>query len=172
MRRKRTMVFLIFLFVIAIIIFAARALPFLLYQHAVRWAYCVDNFDDYQSDFSTVAHYCSEYVIQQKQNNKEASCQFFYTSQRHLFYDIQVLQLPDEVQSSVERISQAFTYKDSVLHSIYCYGEEVYFCIENGQYALVYSPLRKPSSLDGNSESDVFVKKIQDGWYHVVRNNH
>jgi hypothetical protein len=41
--------------------------------------------------------------------------------------------------------------------------------IENGRYALVYSPGEKPLWINiPDEQKDIKVKKINDDWYHVV----
>ena len=67
---------------------------------------------------------------------------------------------------------KAFKHKDARLDVIRYRHNDVAFCIDNGQYALVYSP-------DGTMEIDEVLlrskqidslkhKSIGDGWYHVL----
>lgn len=86
---------------------------------------------------------------------------------------MEYLTLPDDVALSLDRISKkGFPNKDSNLDVIRIHEGRISFCIVNGNYALVYSPDKKPSWLHAPNENiGVEVKKIQDGWYHVVEKN-
>lgn len=81
------------------------------------------------------------------------------------------MDIPDDVRPSLETIcDQGFPDKDSTLDVIRIQGSRVSFNIENGRYALVYSPDEKPTWINfPDEQGDIKVKKINDDWYHVVR---
>ena len=81
------------------------------------------------------------------------------------------LQVPRDVGSSLERISkEGFSNKDATLDLIRIHEGRISFCIENGQYALVYSPHKWPSWVNVPDENaTAIVKPIGGGWYHVTQ---
>lgn len=144
---------------------------FSLFTFTSRWKYNVDDFETYKKDFEVVASFCNDYILEQSIQNTTASNWFSYHNQ-HLYYGEESIDLSDELQNSLYRISDAFKHKDAKLDIIRCNGDVVYFCTHNGQYSLVYSPGNKPTSVNDKAEEDVFVKEISNGWFHVVKNNH
>ena len=80
------------------------------------------------------------------------------------------MDIPDNVRSSLETICDyGFPDKDSILDVIRIQGNRVSFNIENGRYALVYSPDEKLTWINfPDEQEDIKVKKINDDWYHVI----
>ena len=142
----------------------------IIFMSSSKWVYNVEDFEEYKKDFDAVASFCNDYIRKQSLQNTTASNWFSY-HKHHLYYGEKAIDLSDELQNSVSRMSNAFKHKDAKLDTIRCYGDAVYFCTHNGQYSLVYSPINKPTSVGGLVKEDVFVKEISNGWFHVVKNN-
>lgn len=78
----------------------------------------------------------------------------------------------DEVREALRTIENK-AFMNNPLDVIRIRGNRVSFCIENGHYALVYSPDEKPTNMYGTDNGDdVLVKKAGKDWYHVVINPH
>lgn len=146
-------------------------LPFSLYFHSSIWKYNVEDFEEFEGDFSSVAAFCSEFITRKINENPSCNNWFSY-SNKNLYYRADLISVPSDIQSSLIKINAAFKHKDAKLEVIRCYGENVYFCTHNGQYSLVYSPDGKPTSVCGLKKQDVYVREISNGWFHVVKNNH
>ncbi len=154
----------------SIVICAIIGLAFSL-NNTHMWKYSAD-FDEYKDDFVVLKDYVEETF------SSEYGKWFFVstngTGTKTLFdpEGKEYLDLPSEVGTSLAIVdSQAFPDKDSNLDVIQVHNERVSFCIENGQYALVYSPKEKPTWLNSPDEDiEIKVKKIGDGWYHVIKN--
>ena len=134
------------------------------------YKYMIEDFSDYKGDFAVLADFCSAYAAQNPPNEGESF--WFYCQGDSLRYNSQPIVLPDEVLDCLERVDGAFPHKDAQLDGIRCTGDAVYFVTHSGQYAVVYSPNGKPTSVSGLSAQDVFSVKASGGWYHVARNNH
>lgn len=141
-------------------------------MQANKWAYNIENFDENRNDFVAVADYCKN-IIKEKQSKDEDCYNWISISYGEMYYDGEKLLLSAELQDSFERVKDSFPHKDARLDIIRCYGDVVYFCTHNGQYSVVYSPNKKPKSVDSADEKEaVFVKKIDENWYHVRKNNY
>lgn len=97
------------------VIFAPRvdkAVKLARYMNASKWAYIVDDFDDYEADFQAVAEYCRDFFEDNKDDFKQHFISYYSSvDQCHLVYDGGWLELSDELQTSVNRLGDAFEYK-------------------------------------------------------------
>lgn len=134
------------------------------------YKYMIEDFSNYKGDFAALADFCRNYAAQNPPPADGAS--WFYCERDSLSYNGQPIELPDETLNCLRRVAGAFPHKDAQLDVIRCTGDAVYFVTHNGQYAVVYSPNGKPTSVSGLPADDVFIVKASDGWYHVARNNH
>ena len=152
-----------------LILFILVLVLVLVLNHGHVWKYSAD-FEKYSTDFIKVKDYVSE------QYSEDYGKWFFVSitdEQGSTLYDPDTnntVELPDEVRKSLENIDDfGFPDKDANLYTIRVHGERVTFAIEAGNYALVYSPNEKPTWLHSPDEdNDVKVRKIGDGWYHVL----
>ena len=85
-------------------------------------------------------------------------------------YDTKVYaELPTEVQAALDTIEENAFSSHAYLNTIRIRGNRVDFCTQVG-YALVYSPDEKPTWMHiANDPTNIRVKKIGDGWYHVKK---
>ncbi len=88
-------------------------------------------------------------------------------------YDIDMhedIELPPEVGESLRTIdTHGFPHKDANFYMITVYPDRVAFHIESGRYALIYSPKERPRWIfEPNDEHKIRVRRIGNGWYHVV----
>ncbi len=154
----------------SLIMICICVLPLLLFSYSHLWAHSAD-YDHYADDFHTVKNYC------QTQFPDEADKWLYVSHSRdhgHRLYDPDTndyLEMPDDVLAALESICfNGFPHKDAALDAIRIQGDRVSFCIENGQYALAFSPNEKPSWVNSPDEgAEVKVKSLGNGWYHVVR---
>lgn len=165
---KKKMLFYILCVSLFMLLFVSTLL-WLTVNNNHKWKHTAD-FDKYKSEFIIVA----DYVL--KENSTGYRKWFFVSitdSYGRTLFDPDknnYVELPVDVRESLETICDyGFPNKDSVLDVIRILRGRVSFCIENGRYALVYSPNEKPTWLDSPDEDrTIEVKKIEDGWYHVI----
>lgn len=158
------------LIILAIVIaasFLGRGIFFLLFSDAQTWGDSAD-YDQYAQDFQVV----KDYIQAQYPGAYDKYLSVGYKDSVYL-YDPETgeyLQLPSEVLSSLEAIDRhGFPSKDARLDVIRIHGDRITFCTTNGQYALVFSPSRKPTWVNSPDETVIAsVKPIGDGWYHVA----
>lgn len=159
---------LIALTIVIIVSFLGRALFFLQFSYVHRWAYSAD-YDHYADDFQAVKNYI------QAQYPDEYDKYIVISHDGGIgLHDLDTgedLHLPSDILSSLEAIVRnGFPHKDAQLDVIRIHGERISFCIRNGQYALVYSPSKKPYWVNSPDEEALArVKSIGDGWYHVAK---
>ncbi len=158
--------------VISTIIFIAAGyvLPLLVFGYIDRWSYNAD-FENYESDFCVVREYVGKRFA--SEDGKWVAVAITDKYDRAL-YDPdtnEYVDVPDNVRDSLKTIDvYGFPDKDSNLDIILIQGDRVSFNIENGRYALVYSPNKKPTWVGFHDEQeDIKVKKINADWYHVVK---
>lgn len=167
--KKRTIWILAALIIVVVAVFAIK-LMIVDYNHF--WKYSAD-YENFANDFDLVKNYIiamfpdesDKWLSVSKDRNGEIA-----------LFDPETescVILPNDVVSSLTSIhNNAFPDKDSIFDTIRIHENRISFCISNGEYALVYSPDQKPSWVNSPSEnSRVKVKSIQDGWYHVAKNN-
>jgi len=154
---------------ITIFIVALLVLQWLVFDNVNMWKLAA-NFEDFESDFCVVREYVGESFA--SGDGKWFSVSITDKHGRTL-YDPDAndyVDIPDNVRSSLETICDyGFPDKDSILDVIRIQGSRVSFNIENGRYALVYSPDEKPTWINfPDEQEDIKVKKINDDWYHVI----
>ena len=138
------------------------------YNH--EWKYSA-NYEKYADAFNAV----KDYLVREFPNGPEKWLSVSISAGNGIaIFDPdtgEYLHIPSEVVWPLETIyNDGFPDKDSCFDAIRLYEERVSFCISNGQYALVYSPNEKPTWVNSPSENvAVRVKAIQDGWYHVTK---
>ena len=129
------------------------------------------NYKDYADDFHAVKNYLeAEFPDETDKwfivSNASGQGTRLFESDTDTY-----LQVSSDVGSSLERISKdGFPDKDATLDIIRIQEGRISFCIENGQYALVYSPHKWPSWVNVPDENAIaIVMPIGDGWYHVTK---
>ena len=155
---------------ILVVKLAIHVYKFISYVHVETWKYCAE-YEQYEDDFNLVKDYiATEFPHELDKwlsvsNNGGKGITLYNPDIR------EYLVLPDDVASSLDTICRnGFPNKDSNLDVIKIHEGRISFCISNGEYALVYSPEEKPTWVNSPFENTgVKVKKIQDGWYHVVK---
>ena len=141
----------------------------LIVHHKYIWKFSAD-YKKYEDDFNVV----KDYVETQFAGESDKWLYVAVTEDhRRTLYDPDTgkyLSVSDDVLSSLDTIDRyGFPDKDSTLDIIRIQGDRISFCIENGNYALVFSPNKRPSWLRSPDEDDaVRVKSIGHGWYHVT----
>lgn len=140
------------------------------YNHL--WKLSAD-FENYADDFNAVKNYIEAEFP--NESDKYLCVSSASSSHGRGLFDPdtkEYLQVPSDIISSIDTISrEGFPDKDSTFDVIRIHEGRISFCIENGQYALVYSPNQKPSWVNSpNEDWEVFVKSIGEGWYHVTKN--
>lgn len=164
--RKSIMWVIIILSLTIIFGFCIKIGTQLMFSYTSLWKYSA-NYEDNADDFHVVKNYIEAEFS--SENDKWLSVSSFgiYDPDTNAY-----LQLPSEVALSLQAIYRnGFPDKDANFDIIRIHSDRISFGIENGRYALVYSPNQKPSWLNSpNEDFDVRVKPIKDGWYHVVRN--
>lgn len=81
------------------------------------------------------------------------------------------VRIPNEISQVIGVLSRGcFVNENAKLYAISFYGTRIQFDIENGAYALVYSPDGAPDFLHKEGELfPIHVEHIEDDWYHVSR---
>ncbi len=157
------------LIVVVIAVFAVKVM-IVDYNHT--WKYSAD-YENYANDFDLVKNYIiatfpneSDKWLSVSNDENGKAALFDPETKSYLI-------LPGDVASSLTSIhNNAYPDKDSNFDTIRIHKNRVSFCISGGEYALVYSPDQKPLWVNSQSEnSKVKVKSIEDGWYHVTKNN-
>lgn len=154
-----------------LIVFASVfVVEFMMFDYNHTWKYSAD-YENFANDFDLVKNYIitefpgeSDKWLSVSNNGSKGIMLFDPNTENYLV-------LPEDVASSLASIrNNAFPNKDSDFDTIRIQKERISFCISNGEYALVYSPGKKPMWVNSPSEdSKVKVKAIQDGWYHVTK---
>lgn len=159
--------------VMVLVPFILGAIPFLQFNYAHTWKYAAD-YKTYAEQFNTI----KDYVIEQFSYEPDRWFSVSVSeSKEYRIYDPEsksYLDCPDEVDSALELIwKNGFPDKEANFDIIRIGENRISFGIENGQYALVYSPLQRPTYVNGPSENkEIFVREIEDGWYHVTINSY
>lgn len=168
----RTVQILIF---IICLIFVANVfvIPFMYFSYVSKWKYKVEDFEMYKNDFESIVELTKYYFEKSDDTNKLISVGYDVNTKKYkLWYDGTSLQLTNEQQQSLNRIvKNAFPCDlDSNFDRITCYGEYIFFGIDNGQYAVVYSSNdSRPTFLIKPDENVAYdIKKIEKYWYHIV----
>ena len=136
-----------------------------------RWELAAE-YKDYAAEFNTV----KDYVLKNypSDEGRRLSVTTLLSEHGRTLYDRdtkEYAELPEPIQAALDAVDEnAFPSKDSDLDKICVRGERVDFCISSGTYRLVYSPDEKPTWFRSpDDETKIRVKRIKDGWYHVVK---
>lgn len=169
--KKPAIWILLILITLVIVIACIQIGKLWLFRYSSFWMYTA-NYEEYAVDFNVVKNYIE--VEFPSESKKCLLVSYNDSVGRGIgLFDIDTdtfLQLPSDVRSSLEKIcDNGFSHKDAKFDTIRIHEGRISFCIENGQYALVYSPRQQPSWVNLPSEDDaVKVKSIGNGWYHIV----
>ncbi|MBE6607367.1 MAG: hypothetical protein E7633_02255 [Ruminococcaceae bacterium] len=168
MKKRMLCIIIIVVILMPICIFVGQ-LMIVNYNHI--WKYCA-NYEEYADEFNLVKDYIEAEFP--NETNKYLSINSY--GGRLKVYDPdtkEYLQFPDDVKSALYVINRnGFPDKDSNFDIIRIHKGRISFGIENGQYALVFSPNNKPKWVNSPDEDNkIRVKSIGDGWYHVTINN-
>lgn len=140
-----------------------------LFAYASRWEFAAE-YQEYASEFNVV----KDYVLENYPSEERRILSITSTLSEHgrTLYEYDTKEyatLPEEVKQALDTIvEQAFSQNASV-ETIHVHGNRVEFCTIKG-YRLVYSHDGKPTWFcDPDDETEVRVKKIKDGWYHMMK---
>ena len=135
------------------------------YVYVDAWRYSAE-FDEYKAEFILVKDYLSEEYPNTERMRLKVDIQYDGV------HSNEILIFPDEIVDTLILLhNEAFPYKTADFTSIVIDSERIAFEVNNGRYALVYSPNEKPSYIvDSDETTDVWVKRIGHGWYHVTEN--
>ncbi len=166
MNRKNLFSIVIIIVLTIATLYATLYLPF---SYNNFWRFCAD-FKGYSGDFITV----NDFVV--SKYSEEVEKRFIVSSDeghRSQLFDPDLkcyVDMPGDVLAAMKNIrAHGFPDKDSNLDTVSINGNSVRFGIENGHYALVYSPDGKPTWLNSPDEDiKIKVKRIGNGWYHVT----
>lgn len=135
------------------------------YVYVDAWRYSAE-FDEYKAEFILVKDYLSEEYPNTKKIRLKVDIQYDGV------HNNEILNFPDTIIDTLILLhNKAFPYKTAEFTSIVIDGNRMAFEANHGRYALVYSPNEKPSYIvDSDEATDVWVKRIGHGWYHVTKN--
>lgn len=164
-RMIKTILLVILLAVLLFVVYVAvQCYPVLRYAYEVLWENSAE-FDAYETEFCLIKDYALTL-------STDAERVLLYNRKNITFTDCKTLEKlmpPDDIKTAVETIDHnAFPCKYATFDTIRIYDGCVCFVIESGQYALIYSPDKKPTGIAQKEDSGFIAKKIRDGWYHVV----
>ena len=153
-----------------VLLVVSHIILLLVWHYTGIWIWTAE-YKEYASEFNTVKDYMLE-------NYASDETRLLYVTSLlsehgRTLYDRETeeyAELPENVQAALDAIDEnAFPYKHSDLDKICVRGGRVDFCISYGVYRLVYSPDGKPTWFrEPDDETPFRVKRIKDGWYHVV----
>lgn len=168
---KKLMIIVSVVFIMVFALVACTQIgKLLMFGYNSLWQFQAD-YKEYADDFDAVKNY-----IEAEFSNE--TDQWFMVSnaggQGTSLFDPDTdtyLQVPEDVSLALNTISSGgFPNKDSNFDTIRIHEGRISFCIENGQYALVYSPNKWPSWVNAPDENAVAIAKpIGGGWYHVTK---
>lgn len=141
-------------------------------RYFLRWEYSISNqdFNQYYDDFETIVKLAERYQ-EKGQSDAQYMMEGHDNGVIYLSYQGERIHLSEQESESLKNIESAFNNPDADFDGIRIYANRISFEIANGQYALVYSADNsKPTFVNVPSEKyGVYVKKIREHWYHVVR---
>lgn len=160
---KKRILWISILIVVVSILAVILSVMAILHHNSI-WMLCAE-YEQYSNDFNLVKDYIATKFPEESDKliivsyNKEAEIELYDPDATEL------LTLPDDVASSLNTITRNGFHEYATFVAIRIHKERITFRAMNG-YALVYSPDKRPSS---DEDISIKVKKIQDGWYHVVK---
>lgn len=161
---KRVVILSIILLIIGL---STPTLLRFMFNHTDTWKPSAE-YKEYSEDFIKVKNYFAEEFPDESYKRLLVS-RNGDQGIRLLDMDSQAyLDLPSDVLSSLEAIEEAFPDPNYTFDEISITEDKIAFCAYP-RYALVYSPSQKPSCIATPKEDyKTKVKRIGDGWYHVV----
>lgn len=164
-----SLLFFITSFIIVFIISQKMQVSLLTYYGA--WDLAIDNFDEYKEDFEAVEKFCENFFILNSEREKDIISVLKTDGEYRLYCNEEYLELPEEIEDSLKTVAEAFKTTDSYLELIRYYDTGIYFDEWTFHYAVVFSfDGSKPKFYHTNdTESKLYVKKIDDHWYHISR---
>lgn len=159
-----------FLLTAACLLFVAyNVVLLLMWNYTETWEFAAE-YEEYASEFNVVKDYIAgQYASEERQILSVTSP---LNEHGRTLYDHdtkEYAELPENVKNALDTIAEeAFTQK-APIETIHVYGNRINFRTMQGYY-LVYSPDEKPTWLHSpDDETDFKVKRIKDGWYHMVK---
>lgn len=165
----------IFLAVLLLVVFIL-AINYTIFAYVIRlgeyrsaWSFSA-KYEQYADEFNLVKDYIADKYPDE--DDKWVSLSYNAEKGTRIFDPdiMDYLTLPDDVASALDTIyKNGFPRQNFGLDVIRIHKEIISFRGEQGRYALVFSPDKKPTWIHPpHKRSRVEVKKIEDGWYHVV----
>lgn len=149
---------------------------YLFFKEDLKWEHCIENdmFAKYQNDFLSITKIAHNNVDLDSDFNFLTFGVDYETKELYLysFQSKSRISLTERESKSLIDVDNAFPDKDTQLDNIRVYPNYVYFNTINGQYSLVYSANDSEPTfiyLNSHEEKNIFVKKICENWYHVVK---
>ncbi len=137
-----------------------------------KWRFCAD-YERYADDFNFV----KEYITAEFADKSDDSVLITvgYNAEQIRLYDTEAqkyLSIPDDILLSISSIAKnGFPSGATWAYIITC-GGNVLFGVDARGCALVYSPEENTAWVDlFYPNASVKIKEIEDGWYHVVKDN-
>ena len=159
-----------FLLTAACLLFVAyNVVILLMWNYTETWAFAAE-YEEYASEFNVVKDYIAGQYASEERRILSVTSPLNEHGRTLYDHDTkEYAELPDNVKTALDTIAEkAFTQKAPV-ESIHVYGNRINFRTMKGYY-LVYSPDEKPTWLHSpDDETDFKVKRIKDGWYHMVK---
>lgn len=127
------------------------------------------DFKNYANDFKTI----SEFLLKEY---PEATDKWLGVSIEDVagrgIYDSDInnlIECPTEVKAALNTICDfGFPSNTAIFEAIRVCDGNVYFCISNGKYALLYTEENEPIWYDNSVEDKaIYVSKIEERWYHI-----
>ena len=143
--------------------FVALSLYFTgIWQHAAEY-------EEYASEFNVVKDYVLEnYASEERRTLSITSPLSEHGRTLYEYETKEYATLPEEVKAALDTIDEEAFRQDASIECILVHGNRVDFWTIKG-YRLVYSPDGKPTWFrEPDDETPFRVKRIKDGWYHVV----
>ena len=168
MHRRKKICIVLCITVAVITLLALFQKPIILsyYKYVHTWHRCAD-FKAYRNEFVLVKDYVATYmgdtngVLAVSYTGEHRFDLFDYTKSSYL-------NCPEEIKSAIGVLcKEAFPDQDTSLDHIRKTGDEISFETESGPYKLSYCPHKLPV-MTGYTEEETKIRRLGDGWYHVV----
>jgi hypothetical protein len=143
-----------------------------LFSNAQRAIYIVEDFDLYYDDFQTIADVAKRYEDGNDQPRSNFLLSGYANGVDYLSDHGHRIELSDQELKSLINLQKAFKCKDANFIGIRLHGNRIAFETNNGHYTLVYSiDDSEPTYVNSPEENwEIYVTKIRNNWYHVVKN--
>ena len=139
-----------------------------LFAYTSRWEFAAE-YEEYASEFNIVKDYVLEnYASEERRTLSITSPLSEHGRTLYEYETKEYATLPEEVKAALDTIDEEAFRQDASIECIHVHGNRVDFWTIKG-YRLVYSPDGKPTWFrEPDDETPFRVKRIKDGWYHVV----